>query len=78
MKIVSDQLLTSSEVGDLLQVNPSSVKKWVDDGLLVAFRTPGGHRRIRAADLVSFLVRHEMPIPTDLQDAAQEAAPDRR
>lgn len=72
MKIVSDQLLTSSEVGELLQVNPSSVKKWVDDGLLIAFRTPGGHRRIRAADLVSFLVRHEMPIPIDLQDAAKK------
>jgi excisionase family DNA binding protein len=72
VKIVSDQLLTSSEVGELLQVNPSSVKKWVDDGLLVAFRTPGGHRRIRAADLVSFLVRHEMPIPADLQDAAKK------
>lgn len=72
MQIVSDQLLTSSEVGALLQVNPSSVKKWVDDGLLLAFRTPGGHRRIRAADLVSFLVRHEMPIPVDLQDAAKK------
>lgn len=72
MKIASDQLLTSSEVGDLLQVNPSSVKKWVDDGLLLAFRTPGGHRRIRAIDLVAFLVRHEMPIPADLQDAAKK------
>jgi CheY-like chemotaxis protein len=27
---------------------------------------------IRAADLVSFLVRHEMPIPVDLQDAAKK------
>jgi excisionase family DNA binding protein len=72
VKIVSDQLLTSSEVGGLLQVNPSSVKKWVDDGLLLAFRTPGGHRRIRAADLVAFLVRHEMPIPVDLLDASKK------
>ena len=72
MKIVSDQLLTSSEVGELLQVNPSSVKKWVDDGLLLAFRTPGGHRRIRAADLVTFLVHHSMPIPADVQDAAMK------
>lgn len=72
MKILGDQLLTSSEVGELLQVNPSSVKKWVDDGLLVAFRTPGGHRRIRGADLVTFLVHHSMPIPADLQDAAKK------
>jgi excisionase family DNA binding protein len=72
VKIVSDQFLTSSEVGELLQMNPSSVKKWVDDGLLVAFRTPGGHRRIRAADLVTFLVGHQMPIPNVLQDAAKK------
>lgn len=67
-----DQLLTSSEVGQLLQVNPSSVKKWVDDGLLAAFRTPGGHRRIRAADLIAFLDAHRMPIPLALRDTARK------
>ena len=50
-----------------MQVNASSVKKWVDDGLLVAFRTPGGHRRIHPADLVRFLNAHRMPIPRELQ-----------
>jgi excisionase family DNA binding protein len=72
VKIGSDNLLTSSEVGHLLQVNPSSVKKWVDDGLLLAFRTPGGHRRIRALDLVEFLFRHKMPIPAELADAGRK------
>lgn len=71
MKIESDQFLTSSEVGVLLQVNPSSVKKWVDDGLLLAFRTPGGHRRIRASDLLQFLATHGMPIPAPLQEAGR-------
>ena len=37
-----DSLLTSTQVGNLLQVNPSSVKKWVNDGHIIAFRTPGG------------------------------------
>ena len=71
MKLAGDNLLTSSEVGHLLQVNPSSVKKWVDDGLLEAFRTPGGHRRIRAIDLLAFLTRHRMPIPVELQDVGR-------
>lgn len=65
-KIDAERLLTSHQVGALLQVNPSSVKKWVNDGRIVAFRTPGGHRRIRAADLVDFLMRHDMPIPSSL------------
>lgn len=70
-EINAELLLTSHEVGELLQVNPSSVKKWVDDGRIAAFRTPGGHRRIRVADLLDFLNRHEMPIPRRLAAASK-------
>lgn len=66
-----DSLLTSTQVGNLLQVNPSSVKKWVNDGHIVAFRTPGGHRRIRALDLVAFLDQHKIPVPRQLQNAGR-------
>src|SRR5215510_11557633 len=70
-KIPSGQLLTSSEVGAILQVNPSTIKKWVTDGRISAFRTPGGHYRIRASDLVHFLDHHKMPVPNALKDAAR-------
>jgi excisionase family DNA binding protein len=66
-----DSLLTSTQVGNLLQVNPSSVKKWVNDGHIIAFRTPGGHRRIRALDLVAFLDNHKIPVPRPLQNAGK-------
>ena len=67
----ADSLLTSYQVGELLQVNPSSVNKWVKDGRIAAFRTPGGHRRIKAGDLVAFLTLHKMPIPSALQTASR-------
>ena len=67
--IKPDTLLTSHQTSSLLQVNPSSVRTWIDQGHLVAFRTPGGHRRIRAADLVAFLRAHAIPIPRDLASA---------
>jgi len=70
-EILPDSLLTSYQVGAILQVNPSSVNKWVKDGRIPAFRTPGGHRRIRAADLVSFLNNHKMPVPRTLTGAAK-------
>jgi excisionase family DNA binding protein len=70
-EIRADSLLTSYQVGALLQVNPSSVNKWVKDGRIPAFRTPGGHRRIRAADLVAFLNEHKMPVPTSLAQASR-------
>ena len=60
-------LLTSSQVAGLLQVNRASVNNWVRDGRLEAFRTPGGHHRIRVSDLVAFLSTHELPIPPRLQ-----------
>ncbi len=62
-----DTLLTSHQVGGLIQVNPTSVNKWVEEGLIPAFRTPGGHRRIKAADLIAFLDAHKMPIPRNLE-----------
>jgi excisionase family DNA binding protein len=67
-----DTLLTSYQVGTILQVNPSSVNKWVKDGRIPAFRTPGGHRRIRAGDLVSFLHAHKMPVPSSLANASRK------
>jgi excisionase family DNA binding protein len=58
-------------VGAILQVNPSSVNKWVRDGRIQAFRTPGGHHRIKASDLISFLNAHKMPVPRKLSNAAR-------
>jgi CheY-like chemotaxis protein len=61
---------TSHQVGDILQVNPSSVVKWINDGILDAFRTPGGHRRVAASELVRFARYHGMPVPDELRSLA--------
>jgi excisionase family DNA binding protein len=64
-----DQLYTTHDISRLLQVDPSTVSKWIDRGILLAFRTPGGHRRVRAADLRTFLIAHQMPVPEELGSA---------
>ena len=61
-----DQLYTTHDISRLLQVDPSTVSKWIDRGILLAFRTPGGHRRVRSADLRTFLITHQMPVPEEL------------
>lgn len=63
MASLSDKLLTTHEISRLLQVDPTTVTKWIDRGLLTAYRTPGGHRRVRPSDLRSFLIAHQMPLP---------------
>src|SRR5499433_565928 len=61
-----DQLFTTHDISRLLQVDPSTVSKWIDKGILMAFRTPGGHRRVRSSDLRTFLIAHQMPVPDEL------------
>lgn len=61
-----DPLYTTHDISRLLQVDPSTVSKWIDRGILIAFRTPGRHRRVRASDLRTFLIAHQMPVPDEL------------
>ncbi|HYE59914.1 MAG TPA: response regulator [Candidatus Kapabacteria bacterium] len=67
-----DSLLTSHQAGELMQVNPSSVNKWVEEGKIRAFRTPGGHRRIRVRDLIEFLDEYKMPIPPQFKGMGRQ------
>ncbi|MEZ4446165.1 MAG: response regulator [Polyangiaceae bacterium] len=71
VEITSESVLTSHQVGRLLQVSRRSVNNWIEQGRLTAFRTPGGHRRVRVPDLVAFLVETGFPIPEDLSPFAR-------
>lgn len=42
------EYLKPSEAADLLRVNPRTVKRWLQDGRLTGFQTPGGHWRVAA------------------------------
>jgi CheY-like chemotaxis protein len=68
--ISPDAFLSSHDIGHLLQMNPTSVAKWITDGHIHGFRTPGGHRRVQARELVRFLNEYKMPIPKPLALAA--------
>lgn len=50
----SELYLTTSEAADLLDVHPSTVKRWTDGGELPSRKTDGGHRRIYLRDAVEF------------------------
>ena len=71
MHIKPDQLLTTHEIGALLQMDPSTVVCWANAGKLEVYRTPGKHRRVRAGLLVEFLRRHSMYVPPALDPRTQ-------
>lgn len=55
------QFLTTGEVARRCQVSLGTVKNWIEGGTLEAFRTPGGHFRIRTSTLKRFQVAFGFP-----------------
>jgi len=64
--MVRNSFFTTFEISQICGVNPTTVQNWVKGKKLKAFQTPGGHRRVRREDLVSFMKEFGMPMPTDL------------
>src|SRR4029079_19707530 len=63
-------VFTTFETAKLCQVSPLSIINWVNAGRLSAFRTPGGHRRIRREDLIRFMRDNGIPLPEDLRECS--------
>jgi excisionase family DNA binding protein len=53
--MMTERLLTTAEVCQLLSVSRWTLKKWDDSGRLPAIRTDGGHRRYRQSDVYKFM-----------------------
>ena len=57
---------TTHEISRFCNVYPTTVINWIKDGLLPAYTTPGGHRRIKKIDLVKLMKKNNMPVPDEL------------
>lgn len=57
---LSDAFCTTREAAELLNVSLRTVQLWVDDGILQAWKTAGGHRRVQR-ESVDRLLRGEIP-----------------
>jgi excisionase family DNA binding protein len=55
----TEVLLTPAQVAALFRVDAKTVTRWAQAGRLEAIRTPGGHRRYRAAQVHALLERAE-------------------
>jgi excisionase family DNA binding protein len=56
--------LELSAAADILGVHSSTLRRWADDNKVPCFRTPGGHRRFRAADLDAFIASQRQGRPS--------------
>lgn len=60
-----DRPLTTGEIARACHVTVPSVKNWIKQGKLRAYRTPGGHFRVTAAEFRRFRETHAFPRDTD-------------
>lgn len=49
------ELLTPGEVASMFRVDPKTVSRWANAGVIPFFRTPRGHRRFPAAEIRALL-----------------------
>jgi len=53
-----DKMLTPKEVAQLLHIHRNTLKRWSDEGRIVAYRiNPRGDRRYRLQDIERFLAQ---------------------
>jgi excisionase family DNA binding protein len=68
----NDELMSTREVGEVLGVAVRTVQLWVESGVLPAWRTAGGHRRI-ARSAVENLMRERAGMLAPVAHGAQAA-----
>jgi excisionase family DNA binding protein len=60
--------LSTTQVAAMLGVSSQTIANWIDQGQLSAGRTPGGHRRVQAKDLLAFLTARGLRVPDELAE----------
>lgn len=62
---MSEVLFNTEDLSKMFRVGKSTIKRWTDEGKLQCFKTPGGHRKFKPANVHEFISQYhyEVTIP---------------
>jgi len=60
-----EDILTVFKASKQCNVSPKTIINWIESGHITAYKTVGGHRRIKQSDLAAFMTKQGIPIPED-------------
>jgi excisionase family DNA binding protein len=60
-----DDVLTVFQASKYCSVSPKTIINWIEAGHIEAYKTVGGHRRIKKPDLETFMRKQGMPVPEE-------------
>lgn len=60
-----EDILTVFKASKQCNVSPKTIINWIESGHIPAYKTVGGHRRIKQSDLVAFMTKQGIPISED-------------
>ncbi len=66
------EILTVSQASKYSNVSSKTIINWIDAGHIKAYKTVGGHRRIKKEDLDHFLKEKGMPLPEEAKEGERK------
>ena len=65
-----EDILTVFQASNYCRVSPKTIINWIEAGHINAYKTVGGHRRIKRSNLEEFMKKQGIPIP-DKEDISE-------
>ncbi len=63
-----EDIFTVFKASKYCNVSAKTIINWIESGHIKAYKTVGGHRRIKKSDLEAFMERQGIPVPNEDQD----------
>ncbi len=67
-----EDILTVAKASEYCRVSAKTIINWVESGHIEAYKTVGGHRRIKKDVLEAFMKKQGIPIPADEIDGERK------